>query len=87
MAEKKKKCATCKKQPKPVESLTTVDMERLEQAYKYVSIASQMNNERWDFVEDVYQELYPSKKKLNRQCPQCLSAAAKAIEYEWRNRK
>lgn len=80
----KKKCTTCKKQPKPVVSLTTVEPERLKQAYDYISIASQMNNEKWDYVEEVYQELYPAKQKINRQCRQCLSAVAKAIEYEYK---
>lgn len=87
MKVKDTKCKTCKKQPAPVESLTTVNFEDLQQAYDYVSIASKMTNERWDFVEEVYKELYPAKQKINRQCGQCLGAVAKAIEYEYRKAK
>jgi len=80
------KCKTCKKQPETVHSLTTIDLDDLKQAFEYVSIATQMNTEKWNFVEGVYKELYPGKKPLNRQCSSCLSAAAKAIEYEYKNR-
>ena len=78
------KCKTCKKQPTPVASLLSVNFDNLKQAYDYVSIASKMDNERWDFVEEVYKELYPAKQKINRQCGTCLSAVAKAIEYEYK---
>ncbi len=82
--KKKKECKTCKQKQKPITSLTQVDSNDLKQAYEYVSIASRMNNEKWDFVEGVYKELYPTKDKINRQCPSCLSAVAKAIEYEYK---
>jgi len=76
-------CKTCKKKKSnTVTSLVTTDnTEDLKQAYEYVSIASQMDNKKWDFVEGVLNELYPMRKPLNRTCPPCLREAAKLVTH------
>ena len=87
MKEKETKCQTCKKQPKDITTLSTVDFNDVKLAYEYVSIASRMNDEKWDFVEDVYLRLFPAKKPMNRQCGKCLANVAKGIEYEYKRLK
>ena len=86
MEKDKSHCLTCKdkRHLNDIKSLTNVDIERLTQAYNYVIKASQMNDEKWDFVEDVYLELFPMKNVINRQCRECLIRVAKSIEYEYR---
>ena len=80
-------CNACKKKPEPITSLSTeVSFNRIKQAHNYLSIVSKMNEVRWDYVEDVYLELYPTKSKILRTCSDCLRNVAKAIEYEYNKR-
>lgn len=87
MKEKKTNCKTCKKQPKDITTLSLVDFNEVKQAYEYVSIASRMNDEKWDFVEEVYLKLFPARNPVNRQCGKCLANIAKGIEYEYKRLK
>lgn len=78
-------CNSCKK--KKVNTIKKLSInpqyDRLKQAYEYVSIASTMNNEKWDYVEEVMNEIYPQPHPLNRKCPDCLRQMAKLVEYEY----
>ena len=84
----KKECKTCKK-TSTIVNLTTdnVSFEDVKTAYDYLQIVTKMDNEKWDFVEDIYNQIYPSKQKLDRGCSACLRNVAKAIEYEYKKRK
>ena len=75
-------CNTCKKKKgNNIKSLTPpVELDRLKLANDYVSIASKMNDEKWDYVEEVMSEIYPQKHRLNRQCPDCLRQMAKLVQ-------
>jgi len=78
-------CKTCKKKPaNNITNLQSLDYDRLKTAYDYVSIASKMTDEKWDYVEEVLQEIYPSRDPLNKSCSDCLRQAAKLIEYEYK---
>tara|TARA_R110000822_G_scaffold95196_4_gene217844 strand:+ start:367 stop:630 length:264 start_codon:yes stop_codon:yes gene_type:complete len=77
-------CLSCKRKPVDVSTLQTTDLEKLTQAFDYLQRASEMNHEKWDLVEDVYMDLFPSKQKLNRSCRDCLRNVAKGIEHEYR---
>ena len=77
-------CLTCKdKKANKLKSLTDVPVEDIKKAYEYISIASTMNEEKWDFVEEVFKELYPTAAPLNRKCGSCLRNVAKSITYEY----
>jgi hypothetical protein len=84
--EKKQKCNSCKK--KPLNNITNltgdINMEELSTAFNYLQITSQLNNEKWDLIEKVLNDLYPQKHPLNRSCKQCLIQAAKVIEHEYK---
>jgi len=81
-------CNTCKKKPaNNVSTLTgDVNLENLKMAATYVQLNASMTPEKWDFVEQVYQELYPGAKPLNRGCSQCLRQMAKVITHEYNKR-
>ena len=82
--KEKKHCLTCKKKPdNNLKSLTSVPEEDIRLAYEYISRASLMDNEKWNFVEGVFRELYPTAAPLNRKCPPCLRNVAKSITYEY----
>jgi hypothetical protein len=85
--KEKKKCSTCKKQPKTTKSLINVELDRVEKAYQMLQTPSLMDDTKWDYVEDVYMELFPAKSLINRQCRECLVNVAKAVEYEYRRLK
>ena len=86
--KEKKHCLTCKdKKENNLTSLTDVPFEDIEKAYNYVVRSYTMNDEKWDFVEEVFRELYPTAAPLNRKCPPCLRNTAKSIEYEYNKRK
>jgi len=82
-------CNKCKQKPanKITNLQTHVDFNRIETAYNYLQIQSTMTNEKWDFVEEVVNELYPQKYPLNRSCTQCLQHFSKLITTEYNKRK
>lgn len=81
-------CTSCKKKKgNKVTNLTTeVSTEEIKQAYEYVSIASKMDNTKWDYVEGILNELYPGRNPLNRQCGDCLRSASKLITHLYNKR-
>ena len=82
--KEKKNCLTCKKKKgNHLKSLTNVPEEDIRTAYEYISRASLMDNEKWDFVEGVFRELYPTAAPLNRGCKDCLRNVAKSITHEY----
>jgi len=82
-------CTSCKKKKgNNIKTLTSnVSNEEIKQAYEYVSIASKMDDSKWDYVERILNELYPGRNPLNRQCGDCLSAAAKLVEHLYHKRQ
>ena len=82
-------CKSCKsKKSNKITSLTeNVDYTRLKQAYEYVSIASKMDDSKWDYVEEVLNDYYPSRHPLNRQCGDCLRQASKLIIYLYKKQE
>jgi len=80
-------CNTCKKKQKPITTLSSdVNMEELKQAHEYLLIASKMNDDKWDLVEKVYNDLYPQRFRLNRGCKDCLNKVARVIHHEYKKR-
>ncbi len=82
-------CNSCKKKKSnKVTNLTSpVSTEEIVQAYEYVSIASKMNDSKWDYVERILNELYPGRKPLNRQCSDCLRSASKLVTHLYNKRE
>jgi len=82
-------CNSCKKKPSnTIKNLQSeVDIEKLTLAFNYVAIASKMDNQKWDLVEEVINDLYPSRHPLNRQCKDCLRQAAQLIQHEYNKRQ
>ena len=79
-------CHKCKKKSQePITSLSTetVSFNDVKQAHEYLSIMSQMNDEKWDFVIDVYRQLFPSSQVVNRGCADCLRRISKVITHEY----
>jgi len=78
-------CNTCKqKKGNNITSLTNVNLDDLKQAYEMTSRMSSMNNEKWDFVEDVYFQLFPSQNAFNRNCKDCVIRVVNAIHHEYK---
>lgn len=78
-------CTTCKKKKSNnITSLTNVNMEELKTAYEMTSRMSQMNDEKWDFVEDVYFQLFPSQSPFKRNCQECVVNVVNAIHHEYK---
>lgn len=81
-------CKTCKEKTKnTIKSLQNIDFSQLEKAYNLLQTPSLMDDEKWDYVEDIYMELFPSKKPIQRNCRTCLINVAKSIEWEYNKRK
>ena len=82
-------CKTCKKKKaNNITSLSSdIDPIRLKKAYTYVSVASKMTDEKWDYVESILHELYPMRHPLNRQCSDCLRQASKLIVHLYNKSK
>lgn len=76
-------CNSCKKKKSnKVTSLTPeLNTEEITQAYEYVSIASTMDDSKWDYVERVLRDIYPMRNPLNRQCGDCLREASKLVTH------
>ena len=78
-------CKSCKKKPaNNITKLSEINTNDLEKAYNMVIRNASMTNEKWDFVEQVLEDMYPQRHPLNRGCPDCLRQAAKLIEYEYK---
>ena len=77
-------CKSCKRKPtNNIKQLSSTNIDDLKTAGEYLSIISQMNDEKWDLVEKVYQDLFGTLKPINRQCKDCLRNVAKAVQYEY----
>ena len=78
-------CKSCKKKPaNNITKLNDINESDLEKAYNMVIRSASMTNDKWDFVEEVLQDMYPQRHPLNRGCSDCLRQAAKLIEYEYK---
>ena len=76
-------CNTCKKKPaNKITTLQSVESDKLKLAYEYTRRMTQMNDEKWDVVEEVYISLF-GQKTLNRNCADCMRNVIKAIEHEY----
>ena len=82
-------CNKCKQKPaNNIKKLTpSIDFEELKTAYDYIQIASKMNDEKWEYVESVYQQLYPGTPPLNKGCNSCLKHRAKVITHHYNQEK
>ena len=85
-------CNKCKSKPaNNIQNLTQalggVNEEELTTAYDFLQIASQMTEDKWDFVEKVYQDLYPGAPAVQRNCRTCLERIAKLISHHYRQIK
>lgn len=81
-------CTTCKQKPRNnISSLVQVNMDELESAYLMTTKMSQMNDDKWDHVIDVYLKLFPTNKIINRKCADCMRNIVKAVEYEYKKHK
>jgi hypothetical protein len=77
-------CDSCKKKKENrIDALGTPQLDQLKLAGEYLQRASEMNDEKWDLVEDVYNDIYGLSKPLNRQCQSCLRNISKAVMYEY----
>ena len=78
-------CNSCKKKPaNNITNLSTdINHDDLKKAYHYVSRNASMTDEKWDFVEQVYRDLFPSAQKINRSCSPCLTQLTKVIIHEY----
>ena len=80
-------CKSCKqKKNNIVSSLQDINLEALKEANDLLLRASEMDDSKWDIVEDVYMELFPTKGGIKRNCQPCLRNVAKAIQYEYNKR-
>lgn len=78
-------CNTCKKKnEKPVVSLNSVDFNDVKLAYDKTTIITKMTEDDWDFVIDVYKQLFPSAQAVNRKCGDCMRRICQSLEHEYK---
>lgn len=85
-------CNSCKNKPANnitnlQEAIGGVNIDELKQAYQYIQIISKMNNEKWDLVEKVIQDIYPGTAPLQRNCRTCLEKFVRLINYHYNQLK
>lgn len=86
--KEKKHCLSCKKKPEnQVTNLQTYDEDLLLEAGEYLQRITEMTPDKWDVVEDIYLQIYPTGNRLNRTCGDCLRNVTRAVLYEYNKLK
>jgi hypothetical protein len=77
----------CKNKNKELTTLTTVSKEDLEKADELLGKIAKMTEEDWDFVVDVYKQIYPAAADPQRNCSSCMRRVAKWVHQEYQKQK
>jgi len=85
-------CNSCKSKPANnitnlQEAIGGVNKEELTLAYQYTQIISKMDENKWDLVEKVVQDIYPGTPPLQRNCKSCLEKFVRLINYHYNQSK
>lgn len=77
----------CKKKNQELTTLTTVSKDDLIAANEMLSSISKMTEQDWDFVIDVYKQIYPAAADPQRNCASCMRRVAKWVQQEYQKQK
>lgn len=77
----------CKNKNKEITTLSTVSTDDLSLANTLLSKIAKMTETDWDFVVDIYKQIYPSAAEPQRNCSSCMRRVAKWVQQEYSKQK